>query len=71
MGLVVAGVGIGLAGSLALARVMSDILFEINPNDPVTFGSIVVVLIGVAFVATYLPARRATRLDPMSALRCD
>jgi putative ABC transport system permease protein len=47
------------------------LLFEVNPIDPVTLVSVAVVLIGSSMIASYLPARRATRVDPMVALRCD
>jgi predicted permease len=67
----VAGVALGLAGALAVGRFMRSLLFGINANDPVTFGSIAILLGMVAIVASYLPARRAARIDPMLALRHD
>ena len=69
--LVAAGCGIGLGGSLALARSMRSLLFEVGPSDPVTLSAVSLLLIGIALGACYLPARRATRIDPMVALRCD
>ncbi len=69
MGLVLIGLAIGTAGALALTRVMSSLLFEVKPADPLTFASVSVLLAAVAFAANYIPARRATRVDPMIALR--
>jgi predicted permease len=69
MTLAVIGVAIGLAGTFALTRLLSDLLFKVSPNDPVTFAAIAVLLGVVAFAACYIPARRATRVDPMIALR--
>src|SRR5262249_11025781 len=69
MVLVVAGIAIGLAASLALTRLMQSLLYSIDPTDPLTFVAIAVVLSVVPFLACYIPARRATRVDPMVALR--
>jgi ABC-type lipoprotein release transport system permease subunit len=63
------GVAIGLAGSILLTRTMRSMLFEISPNDPLTLAGIATLLTLVALVASYVPARRATRVDPMIALR--
>jgi putative ABC transport system permease protein len=64
-----AGAAIGLIGALALTRLMSSLLFGVRPTDPLTFGVVAIVLVGAALLASYVPARRATRIDPMSALR--
>jgi putative ABC transport system permease protein len=69
MTLAAAGVAIGLAAALALTRVMSRLLFEVKPADPVTFICVAGLLTAVALAACWLPARRATRIDPMEALR--
>ena len=69
--LVAAGVGTGLAGSLVLARSIRSLLFEIGPGDAMTLSAVALLLGGIALVACYIPARRATRIDPMLALRCD
>jgi predicted permease len=63
------GVVVGLAGSYALTRFMGSLLFEIKPTDPGTFTGVPLALVVVAMVASYIPARRATRVDPMVALR--
>jgi predicted permease len=67
--LVFAGVGLGLAAALTLARTISSMLFGLEPNDPLTVSVAVGLIVAVALMAGYLPARRAARVDPMVALR--
>jgi len=63
------GVGIGIVSALTLTRLMSSLLYGISAADPVTFAIVIVILMGVAFFATFLPARHATRVSPIVALR--
>jgi ABC-type antimicrobial peptide transport system permease subunit len=65
------GVTLGIVGALALSQSMRALLFGVAPRDPATFAGVAVVLVAVAFVASWLPARRASRVDPMLALRTD
>ncbi len=69
--LVCTGGAIGLAVALAGGRVLKAFLFELSPSDPWTLATVVAVLAAGAAVAAYLPARRASRIDPMAALRCE
>jgi putative ABC transport system permease protein len=64
-----AGAAIGLVAALILTRVMSSLLFGVSPTDPLTFIGISIVLVSAALLASYVPALRATRVDPMFALR--
>jgi ABC-type antimicrobial peptide transport system permease subunit len=65
------GLGIGLVGALGITRVVRSLLFGVTPTDPLSFGMITVFLTGVAALASWLPARRATAVDPIIALRRD
>jgi predicted permease len=69
LGLTLAGVALGIGGALALTRLMNSMLFHTSATDPATFGGIALLFVLVALTASYIPARRATRIDPMAALR--
>jgi len=71
LGLAVAGAAVGLVGALIVSRLMAGFLYGVRPTDPLTFGAVATLLIGVAVLACYIPARRALRVDPIVALRCD
>jgi ABC-type antimicrobial peptide transport system permease subunit len=65
------GIALGLAGAVALGRAMRGMLYGIAPTDPATFVAVPLLLTGVALLASYIPARRAARVDPMVALRTE
>lgn len=65
------GVGLGLVGSLAASRLLASMLYGVSPHDPVTYGATACLLAAVALVASWIPARRAARVDPVRALRAD
>jgi putative ABC transport system permease protein len=69
MSLVIIGLTIGLAGALALTRLLATLLFEVSPSDPITFGAVALCVILATLLACYIPARRATKVDPLVALR--
>ena len=68
-GLTMAGVGLGLAGALAVTRLMESLLYEVGATDLITFATVSVLLAAVAMLASYIPARRATKVDPVVALK--
>ena len=67
----IAGVALGVASALALGRVMASLLIEVTPRDPLTFGASAGLLLFVAILASYVPARRAARVEPVTALRAE
>ncbi len=65
------GVALGVVGAMAVTRVLSSLLYDVGPTDPLTLASVSLVLSVIALLASYLPARRAAKVDPMAALRCE
>jgi putative ABC transport system permease protein len=71
MKLIGIGLGLGLMGALLLTRLMAALLFEVSTTDPPTFAFVALLLIAVALLSCWIPARRATKVDPVVALRCE
>ena len=69
--LLAAGIAIGVMGSFAAAHAIQSLLFGVVPTDPLTFAAVATLLVTVAGLACYLPARRAAKVDPLAALRCE
>jgi putative ABC transport system permease protein len=71
LNLTILGVAVGLVGAFVLTRVLAHLLFGVTPRDPFTFAGVALLLVAVALIACWLPARRAMRINPMEALRCE
>jgi putative ABC transport system permease protein len=71
MALAIAGIALGIGGAFAATRLLASLLYGVKPTDPVTFATVVALLGAVAFLACWLPARRAARVDPTVALRAE
>jgi putative ABC transport system permease protein len=68
LSLTIAGLALGVGGGLALTRFLKSLLFQVSPVDPATFAGVAILFLAAALLAAYIPARRATRIDPMRAL---
>jgi putative ABC transport system permease protein len=68
---VLIGLAVGLAASAAATRLLAGMLYDVRPLDPAILGGVALLLATVALAASYLPARRAARIDPLTALRCE
>ena len=71
MALALSGVMIGLAAAFLITRLIRSLLFGVEATDPITFAAISLLLFLIALLASYIPAQRATRIDPMVSLRCE
>ena len=71
MRVVLGGVVVGLGGALLVTRLMRTMVYGVTVTDPLTYAGVAMLLVGVALVASYIPARRATRIDPLSAMRAE
>jgi putative ABC transport system permease protein len=71
LAIAVAGVVVGLGLSLMSMRFLETLLYDVKPNDPMTLGVLAAVLLVVSLLASYVPARRATRVDPLTSLRAE
>jgi putative ABC transport system permease protein len=71
MSMAALGIAAGLGGALVLTRFMQSLLFGVDAADPATFTAIIILLAAMALVATYVPARRAARIDPLISLRAE
>jgi ABC-type antimicrobial peptide transport system permease subunit len=69
--LALAGVALGVVGALGVGRLIAHLLFQVRPQDPIVFASIPLLIVVVSLAAVWLPARRATKVDPLAALRCE
>jgi putative ABC transport system permease protein len=68
---IIAGTALGLAGSFACSRLLAQLLYGVSLSDPLVYLAVPACLLFTALLASYIPARRATRIDPLAALRCD
>jgi ABC-type antimicrobial peptide transport system permease subunit len=71
LGIAGLGIAIGIAGAFGLSRITTSLLYGVSPSDPVTFGTVAVVITLVAIAACLVPVRRATRVDPITVMRAD